>query len=114
VPTRRSGRATFPKLQSPSPAFHEPAVACRRLTTTTTDNDAARPYILRNNMGEGEIIKNTYPPSRLGEYTVIQEIAEGTFGKVKSGSLVTDVRASCMLMSSLQWPSILLQGTKSP
>ena len=35
-------------------------------------------------MGEGEIIKNTYPPSRLGEYTVIQEIAEGTFGKVKS------------------------------
>lgn len=37
-------------------------------------------------MGEGEIIKDTYPPSRLGEYTVIQEIAEGTFGKVKSAS----------------------------
>lgn len=29
-------------------------------------------------------IENTYPPSRLGEYTVIREIAEGTFGKVKS------------------------------
>jgi len=25
-----------------------------------------------------------YPPSKLGEYTVIQEIGEGTFGKVKS------------------------------
>ncbi|KAG6901573.1 hypothetical protein C0995_010341 [Termitomyces sp. Mi166 len=25
----------------------------------------------------------TYPPSKLGEYTVIQDIAEGTFGKVK-------------------------------
>jgi hypothetical protein len=24
------------------------------------------------------------PPSKLGEYTVVQEIAEGTFGKVKS------------------------------
>lgn len=37
-------------------------------------------------MGEGEIIKDTFPPSKLGEYTVIQEIAEGTFGKVKSAS----------------------------
>lgn len=35
-------------------------------------------------MGESEIIKETYPASKLGEYTVIQEIAEGTFGKVKS------------------------------
>ena len=25
-----------------------------------------------------------YSPSKLGEYTVVQEIAEGTFGKVKS------------------------------
>ena len=25
-----------------------------------------------------------FPPSKLGEYTVIQDIAEGTFGKVKS------------------------------
>lgn len=32
----------------------------------------------------GEDIRGTYPASRLGEYTVIQEIAEGTFGKVKS------------------------------
>lgn len=24
------------------------------------------------------------PPSKLGEYTIVQEIAEGTFGKVKS------------------------------
>lgn len=28
--------------------------------------------------------EGTYPPSKLGEYTVIQEIGEGTFGKVKS------------------------------
>ena len=33
-------------------------------------------------MGEEEIIKDTFPPSKLGEYTVVQEIAEGTFGKV--------------------------------
>ena len=38
-------------------------------------------------MGEGELIKDTFPASKLGEYTVIQEIAEGTFGKVKSMSL---------------------------
>jgi len=25
-----------------------------------------------------------YPPSKLGEYTVVQEIGQGTFGKVKS------------------------------
>lgn len=25
-----------------------------------------------------------YPPSKLGEYTVVQEVGEGTFGKVKS------------------------------
>jgi len=25
-----------------------------------------------------------YPPEKLGEYTVIEDIAEGTFGKVKS------------------------------
>ena len=40
-------------------------------------------------MGEGDIIKDTYPPSKLGEYTVIQEIAEGTFGKVKSESALS-------------------------
>ncbi|KAI0095181.1 snf 1 [Irpex rosettiformis] len=34
-------------------------------------------------MAEGELIKDTFPASKLGEYTVIQEIAEGTFGKVK-------------------------------
>ncbi|KZT02060.1 snf 1 [Laetiporus sulphureus 93-53] len=30
-----------------------------------------------------EIIKQTFPASKLGEYTVVEEIAEGTFGKVK-------------------------------
>ena len=28
-------------------------------------------------------------PSKLGEYTIVQEIAEGTFGKVKSVYLVS-------------------------
>ena len=28
----------------------------------------------------------SFPPSRLGEYKVVEEIAEGTFGKVKSAS----------------------------
>ena len=28
------------------------------------------------------------PSSKLGEYTVVQEIAEGTFGKVKSVYLI--------------------------
>lgn len=41
-------------------------------------------------MGDDDIIKNSFPPSKLGEYTVIQEIAEGTFGKVKSQSHVFD------------------------
>lgn len=31
-----------------------------------------------------EIVSQTFPASKLGEYTVIDEIAEGTFGKVKS------------------------------
>ncbi|KAL6304828.1 snf 1 [Sparassis latifolia] len=30
-----------------------------------------------------ELIPHTFPASKLGEYTVIKEIAEGTFGKVK-------------------------------
>jgi len=30
-----------------------------------------------------EIVSQTFPASKLGEYTVIDEIAEGTFGKVK-------------------------------
>jgi carbon catabolite-derepressing protein kinase len=38
----------------------------------------------------------TFPPSKLGEYTVIQDIAEGTFGKVKSKSCLTfSHRFSC-------------------
>jgi carbon catabolite-derepressing protein kinase len=27
-----------------------------------------------------------YPASKLGEYTVLRDVAEGTFGKVKSAS----------------------------
>ncbi|KAH9950975.1 snf 1 [Amylocystis lapponica] len=30
-----------------------------------------------------EVVSQTFPASKLGEYTVIKEIAEGTFGKVK-------------------------------
>lgn len=28
--------------------------------------------------------EETFPPSKLGEYKVVKDIAEGTFGKVKS------------------------------
>ncbi|EIW87421.1 snf 1 [Coniophora puteana RWD-64-598 SS2] len=34
-------------------------------------------------MSDDHDIPNCYPASKLGEYTVIQDIAEGTFGKVK-------------------------------
>jgi carbon catabolite-derepressing protein kinase len=43
-------------------------------------------------MGEGTEIKDMFPASKLGEYTVIQEIAEGTFGKVKSVSCFYELR----------------------
>jgi len=26
---------------------------------------------------------NAFPPEKLGEYTIVEDIAEGTFGKVK-------------------------------
>jgi len=35
------------------------------------------------------------PPSKLGEYTVVQEIAEGTFGKVKSMYLISFDHLAC-------------------
>ena len=41
-----------------------------------------------------------YPAYRLGEYTVIDEIAEGTFGKVKSESI-----PPCILAISPRPPS---------
>lgn len=41
-----------------------------------------------------EPIPHTFPASKLGEYKVIEEIAEGTFGKVKSecceGAVIVD------------------------
>ena len=43
-----------------------------------------------------EFISETLPASKLGEYTVIEEIAEGTFGKVKS-----EYRPSA---SAVDWP----------
>lgn len=56
-----------------------------------------------------------YPPEKLGEYTVIQDIAEGTFGKVKSkvhpvNQLATFSDKSCCYPSFLSgfayrhWP----------
>ncbi len=44
----------------------------------------------------GEEIQDAFPASKLGEYTVIQEIAEGTFGKVKS----TLYRGALLALSS--------------
>lgn len=55
-----------------------------------------------------------YPASKLGEYTVIQDIAEGTFGKVKSklflGAICAFGRSSC---DRPQWPHIQLRDTRS-
>lgn len=36
----------------------------------------------------GDHVVESFPPSKLGEYKVVGEIAEGTFGKVKSTSVV--------------------------
>jgi len=30
--------------------------------------------------------RNAFPPEKLGEYTIVEDIAEGTFGKVKRRS----------------------------
>lgn len=34
-----------------------------------------------------------YNPEDLGKYAVVEEIAEGTFGKVKSGSIIRHLLA---------------------
>ena len=56
----------------------------------------------------------SYSPSKLGEYKVVNEIAEGTFGKVKS----TYFRASYPPLRPdtyppLQWPSTPSPVTRS-
>lgn len=51
------------------------------------------------------------PPSKLGEYTVIRDIAEGTFGKVKSMSLSL-LFLSPILYINFQWQSIRLPVTE--
>ncbi|KAH9926471.1 kinase-like domain-containing protein [Fomitopsis serialis] len=45
-----------------------------------------------------EYISETFPASKLGEYTVIEEIAEGTFGKVKS-----EYRSSVIAVDWTEW-----------
>jgi hypothetical protein len=54
-----------------------------------------------------------YSPSKLGEYTVIQEIGEGTFGKVKSKQSV-DLATSRLSPPVLQRPSTPSPAMKSP
>jgi hypothetical protein len=59
--------------------------------STNKQNQIRRGYwpaSKRATMKEQEPIP-VMPPSKLGEYTVIQEIAEGTFGKVKSVYLIS-------------------------
>lgn len=46
------------------------------------------------------------PASKLGEYTVIKDIAEGTFGIVKSTAVTWCQRLKAHF--ALQWPSIQL------
>lgn len=78
-------------------AFHETALLLGN------GHHYARTTQSQATMGEGEVIKDTYPASKLGEYTVIQEIAEGTFGKVKSGSVsitfVCSTLTLCLLVA---------------
>ena len=45
-------------------------------------------------------LNRQYDPEDLGKYTVIEEIAEGTFGKVKSGSLIIHL-ISCIHLTIL-------------
>lgn len=50
-----------------------------------------------------------YPAYKLGEYTVVGEIAEGTFGKVKSKPtwrLHAFLRSASVLPGNGQWPCI--------
>jgi len=69
-------------------------------TTTTTTSSMAEP-------------PPKYSAEKLGEYTVIADIAEGTFGKVKSTQ--TTKNAYCLgSCFGDQWPHTRLQATKSP
>jgi hypothetical protein len=43
------------------------------------------------------------PASKLGEYTIIQEIAEGTFGKVKSVYLIS-LLILRLTLHHIAWP----------
>jgi hypothetical protein len=54
----------------------EPPMSSRTKLSVTTTTPA---------MAATDDKHKVYPPSKLGEYTVVQDIAEGTFGKVKSG-----------------------------
>ncbi len=70
--------------------------------------------ILNNSVPPAKMadIPEAYPPSKIGEYTVVAEIAEGTFGKVKS--LLTFLLGTTSATSDIseQWQSIPLQVIK--
>ena len=55
-----------------------------------------------------------YSPSKLGEYTVVQEIGEGTFGKVKSEQSVDPATPPPSHPPIPQRPSTPSQAMKSP
>lgn len=76
----KSGSSSSTSLSSSSlssPSSPTAPSTLRRLHSSTMAND---------NQIE------TFPPSKLGEYKVVDEIAEGTFGKVKSALLLTRCR----------------------
>lgn len=50
------------------------------------DRDDGHDYSIHRRLSFAMSELTVYPASKLGEYTVIQDIAEGTFGKVKSTS----------------------------
>lgn len=56
-------------------------------------------------------LKNVFPASKLGEYTVIGDIAEGTFGKVKSASSHPIDSISCLCSVCVSLMLIVRSGS---
>ena len=63
-------------------------------------------------MGDKEPL-TVFPASKLGEYTVIKDIAEGTFGKVKSMCARCVIVGARFYLNRAQWLHTLLPAIKS-
>ena len=54
-----------------------------------------------------------YPPTKLGEYVVLEDIAEGTFGRVKSALLDIHKATLTSPPSPSQWLDMSSRDTRS-